>query len=134
MLSKEKRRDMSLTYDNDRVLKKVVLRMPKSASSFFYFALESNENILQQKIQSFIDLDVYEENRDFIKIIFSPESDFFINERIDVVKVLSTLKDNGLIKLFFTKPQELKLHFKTSGSPLFFVKPLTWNLNEQEFH
>lgn len=90
--------------------------------------LDSNETTLEQKIQSFIEFDVYEENKEFIKIIFSPKSDFYINDRIDVVKVLSTLKDNGLVKLFFNKPQELILHFKTSGPPLFFVKLMSDSL------
>lgn len=89
---------------------------------------ESNTTTLEQKIQSFMDVDVYEENKAFIKIIFSPNSDFYLNDRIDVVKVLSTLKDNGLVKLFFNKPQELNLHFKTSGTPLFFVKLMSDSL------
>ena len=89
---------------------------------------EIEENLLEYKIKSFIDLEVYEENIDFIKIIFSPKSDFYVNDRVDAVKVLSTLKDNGLLKLFFEKPQELSLHFKTSGSPLFFVKLMSDSL------
>jgi len=80
------------------------------------------ENLLTSKIKSFVDLDVYDKNSEFIKIIFSPESDFYENERVNAVKVVSTLKDNGLLKLFFKKPQELNLHFKTSGSSVFFVK------------
>ena len=90
--------------------------------------LELEENLLEYKIKSFIDLEVYEKNVEFIKIIFSPKSDFYINDRVDAVKVLSTLKDNGLLKLFFKKPQELNLHFKTSGSPLFFVKLMSDSL------
>ncbi len=90
--------------------------------------LELEENLLEYKIKSFIDLEVYEKNIEFIKIIFSPKSDFYINDRVDAVKVLSTLKDNGLLKLFFKKPQELNLHFKTSGSPLFFVKLMSDSL------
>ncbi len=83
---------------------------------------EVQEDLLTKKIKSFIDIDVYEKNIEFIEIIFSPRSNFYFKERIDAVKVLSTLKDNGLLKLFFDKPQELNLHFKTSGNPLFFVK------------
>lgn len=89
----------------------------------FTFAAEVKEDLLlTQKIKTFIKQSVYEQNRAFIEIIFSPSSNYYTEDRIDVVKVLETLKDNGLLNLFFKKPEELQLTFKTSGSPLFFVK------------
>jgi hypothetical protein len=96
--------------------------------SFSVFADDEPQDILTQKIKSFIDLNLYEKNRDFIEIIFSPKSNFYINDRVDAVKVASTLKENGLLKLFFPTPRELNLHFKTSGSPLFFVKLMSDSL------
>ncbi len=88
---------------------------------------EKIENIeevdaLTQKIQTFIEPQTYKQNNAYIDIIFSPKSDYYIGERVDAVKVIQTLKDNGLLNLFFKKPSELTLEFKTSGSPLFFVK------------
>ena len=80
------------------------------------------ESLLIQKIKAFVSEESFAKNADFIKLIFSPEADFYRQERVDVVKVVETLKENGLLNLFFDKPQELKLSFKTSGSPLFFVK------------
>lgn len=104
--------------------------MVKVVFSFFLFIstlgaegyLEQNDQNLSYKIASFIDQKLYKDNKKFIDIIFSPESDYYQNERVDVVKVVSTLKENGLLKLYFDKPKELNLHFKTSGTPLFFVK------------
>ena len=84
--------------------------------------IESDDNNLTAKIKSFLDANVYEANRDFINIIFDPEMDFYKNERVDAVKVVETLKENGLLNLFFKTPREIQLNFKTSGSPLFFVK------------
>lgn len=77
---------------------------------------------LTEKIQTFIEPQIYKHNRAYIDILFSPVSDYYAGERVDAVKVIQTLKDNGLLNLFFKKPSELTLHFKTSGSPLFFVK------------
>ncbi len=74
------------------------------------------------KIKTFLDEDTYTNNSEFINVIFDPKSDFYKNGRVDVVKVVQTLKENGLLKLYFDKPKELHLNFKTSGSPLFFVK------------
>jgi len=80
------------------------------------------EDPLVTKIKSFLDEKTYENNSEFISVIFDPQSAFYENDRVDSVKVVQTLKENGLLKLFFNKPQELKLNFKTSGAPLFFVK------------
>lgn len=80
------------------------------------------ENKLTLKIKSFLDKATYRENSEFINVIFDPESAFYKNQRINSVKVAQTLKENGLLKLFFTNPRELKLNFTTSGTPLFFVK------------
>jgi len=77
---------------------------------------------LTSKIQSLLSKENYENNREFINVIFEPKSAYYKKDRLDSVKVVSTLKDNGLLKLFFDSPQELKLNFKTNGSPLFFVK------------
>lgn len=90
--------------------------------SFSDELVESEDNNLTQKIKSFLDKDIYEKNKSFVDIIFEIESDFYQNERVDVVKVVETLKENGLLNLFYKSPQEIQLNFKTSGSPLFFVK------------
>jgi len=70
------------------------------------------EDRLTTKIKDFLDEKSFEENRDFINVIFDPKSSFYKNERVDAVKVIQTLKENG----------HLKLNFKTSGTPLFFIK------------
>lgn len=97
---------------------------------FFICALELNasdnflvkDNPLTAKIKSFLDEKTYKDNVQFINVIFEPKLNFFVNDRVDTVKVIQTLKENGLLKLFFKKPMRFKLNFKTSGSPLFFVK------------
>jgi len=88
----------------------------------FSFASDASDDPLTLKIKSFLDKNRYENNKDFINVIFDPKSAFYKNERVNSVKVIQTLKENGLLKLFFASPREFKLHFKTSGSPLFFVK------------
>ena len=80
------------------------------------------EDPLTTKIKSFLNEQTYEDNKGFINVIFDPKSAFYENDRVDAVKVVQTLKENGLLRLFFKKPQEFRLNFKTSGSPIFFVK------------
>jgi len=95
----------------------------------FAFAGEVvTDDPLTVKIKSFLDSDVYEKNKEFINIIFDPREDYYVNNRIKVVEVVKTLKNNGLLKLFFEKPQKITLNFKTNGSPLFFVKLMSDSL------
>jgi len=98
----------------------------------FSFAIQNTdigeEEVLVQddpvtaKIKSFLDEKTYLNNEDFINVIFDPKSSYYTKDRVDVVKVIQTLKDNGLLNLFFKKPQEFSLNFKTNGSPIFFVR------------
>jgi len=89
-------------------------------------SLAEDQNVtadpLITKIQSFLSAQTYAQNRDFINVIFEPKSDYYQNDRVDAVKVVQTLKENGLLKLFFKTPEEFRLNFKTNSSPLFFVK------------
>jgi len=82
----------------------------------------TREDPLTAKIKSFLSEKTYEQNKGFINVVFEPKTSFYINDRIDSVKVLQTLKENGLLKLFFKTPQEFTLNFVTNGSPIFFVK------------
>lgn len=98
---------------------------------FFIFSLAAEENLTEvievqdpliEKIQTFVNEEEFSKNESFIRLMFSPSEDFYRQGRVNVVKVVKTLKENGLLNLYFDKPQELRLSFKTSGSPLFFVK------------
>jgi hypothetical protein len=82
----------------------------------------SADEALYAKIESFIGTQAFERNRDYIGIIFSPTSEYYRNNRLDVVKVVETLEENGLLNLFFDEPKQLEMTFVTNGSPLFFVK------------
>jgi len=91
-------------------------------SSLSFADATRDSELLTQKIKTLINPNMYEQNKAYIDILFSPKSDYFVNARVDAVKVIQTLKESGLLNLFFKKPSELTLRFKTSGSPLFFVK------------
>ncbi|MDO8454188.1 MAG: hypothetical protein Q7S59_06410 [Sulfurimonas sp.] len=105
---------------------------------FYTFVLgdeiHQGDSLLTQKIKTFIKESAYQQNKAFIDIIFSPNSNFYTQNRVDVVKVAQTLKDNGLLNLFFNKPQELKLTFKTAASPQFFVKIMGDSLGNMGYY
>ena len=81
------------------------------------------EDLLIKKIKSLIDPEVFVRDRAYIEIIFSPKNDYYSEDGVlDSVKVIQTLKENGILNLFFKKPREINISFKTEGSALFFVK------------
>lgn len=100
---------------------KIFYLLVLSFSLGFGASIQNDAN-LTQKIKSFIDEETYNQNKAFINIIFSPASNYYFKDHLDSVRIIQTLKENGLLKLFFETPQELNLSFKTNGSPLFFVK------------
>lgn len=89
----------------------------------FSFADEfSEDDALTYKIKSLIDAKVYKQNKAYIDIIFADDLKFYDGDRVDSVKVIQTLKANGLLNLFFKKPREITLTFTTNAPTLLFMK------------
>ncbi len=87
------------------------------------FAQEATKNeMLDEKVISFIGEETFEKNRDYIHIIFKNTESFYTKDQINVVQVVETLEENGLLHLFFDAPQQYEMTFHSTGSPLFFVK------------
>ncbi len=82
----------------------------------------TKKELLDEKIISFIGEESYERNRDYIHINFKNVDSFYTKEHINVVKVVETLEENGLLHLFFEEPQQYEMTFHSTGDPLFFVK------------
>lgn len=81
------------------------------------------EDLLIKKIQNLINPATFTKDRAYIDTIFSQKKDFYADDgRVDTIKVIKTLKDNGILNLFFKKPRDININFKTGGSPLFFIK------------
>ncbi len=83
---------------------------------------ESNREMLDLKIKSLLPKQVYIDNKSYINTILFDEPLYILNDRVDALKVIGKLKDDGLLELYFDKPSELRLNFHTSDNPLFFVK------------
>ncbi len=99
-----------------------------------YEEVAEQKDLLQEKIKALIGQNAYARHIKFIKIIFSNEENYYMNERVDVAKVIQTLKENGLLDLFFKKPQEMHLTFQSSGYPLFFVKIMSDTLQSMGYY
>lgn len=88
-------------------------------------AQSSANATLDEKIRNFLSPSTYAKNRGFINVVFEPKSAFYRSGRVDVIAVMRTLKENGLLHLAFREPKNFTLHFKTDGAPLFFVKVMS---------
>ena len=82
----------------------------------------SKLELLDQKIISYIGDESFDRNLDYIHINFKNVDSFYSTDHINVVKVVETLEENGLLRLFFDEPQQYEMTFHSTGDPLFFVK------------
>ncbi len=89
---------------------------------------------LLDKVAALVGEEAYRQNEAFIKIIFSPEEEFVQNGRINVVKVVERLKENGLLSLFFSSPSNVEITFETNGSPQFFMMLMNETLREMGYY
>lgn len=81
------------------------------------------QDLLILKIKSLVDEKVFIKDRAYLDILFTPKAKYYhADGRVNSVKVIKTLKDNGVLNLFFKKPREISMTFKTNGESLFFVK------------
>ena len=92
------------------------------------------ESPLFEKVRSLVGDAAYARNEAFIKIIFSEQDRYVQGERIDVVKVIDTLKENGLLSLFYDKPKSLKVTFQTNGTPQFFMTLMNDTLRDMGYY
>lgn len=89
----------------------------------FFFSFLNAQDLLIKKIQNLVNPKTFAKDRAFIETIFSPKKEFYTNDgTVDSVKVIKTLKENGILNLFFQKPRDINISFKTNGESLFFIK------------
>ncbi|ABB45180.1 conserved hypothetical protein [Sulfurimonas denitrificans DSM 1251] len=89
----------------------------------FLFSSLHAQDLLIKKIQNLVSPKTFAKDRAFIETIFSPKSEFYnSNGAVDSIKVIKTLKENGILNLFFQKPRDINISFKTNGEALFFIK------------
>lgn len=87
--------------------------------------VSSDINVTKQldgTIKSYLGAKTYDANKAFINIIFHNPKQFFTSNKVDDIQVIKTLKNNGLLQLFYKHPKQLSVSFKTNGTPLFFIK------------
>lgn len=84
----------------------------------------------------FMGKEAYESQRNLVSILFKDDRDFedFEDGSIDLVKVLETLKDNGLLQLFFPETKSIEITFKANERPLLFLRVINESLQAMGYN
>lgn len=76
-----------------------------------------------------MDQDKFAIHQKLISKIFQDRDSFYLADgRVDLLKVTQTLKNNGLLELFFSTPRELHINYKTESAPFVFTKMISDSL------
>lgn len=85
--------------------------------------------LLTKKIKNLVSPATFAKDRAFIDVIFSPKEVYFnADGTLNSVKVIQTLKENGILNLFFKKPLDISITFKTNTEAQLFVKIMSDSL------
>ncbi|PAF47025.1 hypothetical protein BKH41_08300 [Helicobacter sp. 12S02232-10] len=85
------------------------------------------------KIQNLIGSQSYSVNKNFIDRIFRDKQSFYTDGRIDIKKLVTTLKDNGLLTLKFNEPSELHITFVSQTTPIFLTRSINSALSSMGY-
>lgn len=103
---------------------------------FLIFTLSLlGDNLLHDKIRSYVGEGKYQTQKNLIQVLFAQEQDFLKpNGEVDSIKVIALLKKNGLIKLLYEKPIHLRLAFRTTQDPIIFLKIVNESLETMGYN
>lgn len=85
-------------------------------SILFVLSLESS--ILQEKIENILGSKQYTLHHKLIDHLFAKEENFLYDEKLNYIKILEVLKQNGLLDLRFDQPQEMQVEIFINQNPL----------------
>jgi len=92
------------------VVKKILLSF--LLISFCY----ADTSLVKQKVINLVSPDDYKIHKGFIDILFRDDNKFFTNSRINVIKIIKILQDNGLFKFMFQEPVNMSISFETHNT------------------
>lgn len=88
---------------------------------------------IDDKIQNLIGTNSYNINKNFINRIFQNKDSFYNNGRVDIKKLVNTLKENGLLILKFDEPSDLSTTFISQTSPIFLTRSINSTLSSMGY-
>ena len=89
-----------------------------------------NADVLENTIASFMGDTEFYSQKNLVKIVFNNPSSYVdeVTGKPNALEIIKTLKDNGLIRLFYKEAQMLELTFHASTEPLLFMRVINESL------
>ena len=89
---------------------------------------------VDDKIRMLVDPESYQRHSKLLELIFKERERFYTENGPDILLIVETLKENGLLRIFHKTPRELTATFETRINPLFLIKALQDSLNDLGFN
>ncbi len=84
------------------------------------------ESLLMDRVRSLLDEETFAAHRKLIDLLFEDQNSYMRSSSVDMIKVATTLEENGLLDLALPSPRRIELTFEYGGeNPLFFMKLMT---------
>ncbi len=106
----------------------------KALITFILLLSFANGDVLDDKIREFVDSDTLKLHKNLISKIFQDKEQFYTQNRLDDFKLLSKLKENGLLNLAFKKPTNITITLRSDGETLMFVKLISETMKELGYY
>lgn len=107
--------------------------MVKKAVILVFLSVSLFASALDESIKGLVDERQYEKHKVLIDLLFQDKKSFYIGDRVDVIKVIQVLKENGLLELFYDKPTLTHLTFISNTKQTLFLKLINDTLQEMGF-
>jgi len=85
---------------------------------------------IEKEVENILGKASFSANKGLVSVLFKKRTDFFRGNKVDILKVLQTLKKNDLLDLRFQETTTIQLSFATTETkPLLFIKTIKDVLN-----
>lgn len=108
--------------------------LKKVVSILILFTLFLNAASFDQKVANIIGYDSFNENRGLINHIFSNKSAYYQYGKLNYVSVMEKLKDNGLLKVSLSSPEDVLITFEISNAPIKSMKIIADSLKKLGYY
>ncbi|WP_456403104.1 hypothetical protein [Hydrogenimonas sp.] len=84
------------------------------------------DNIVMDRVRTLMDEETFAAHKKLIDLLFEDQNSYMRSSSVDMVKVATTLEENGLLNLALPSARQIELIFEYGGeNPLFFMKLMT---------
>jgi len=93
------------------------------------YSIQNEE--LEKRVNKLVPQESIKVHKKLLDILFKEDQKYLNkNNEVDIVKIIKVLKENGLLKLFYKQPTQLKARFVSTISGPFLIKAISDSLSK----